>query len=357
MEDTLPTEVDSSSKHLFAHYCGLTDETQILQRAAPIRAKGLQVYDTSFFPYRCIKEWRFMVPRVLSHPLYATVVKPRLPTAKILDIGCCMGTDIRQFLIDGAQASNIVGIDISEEYINLGFELFEDKEKTKDCFQIVDILKEKTEAETETEKGKEDERIITEHTVKHGSYEEILARHGGTFDFVYAGSVLHLLLEDQVIKLLERVKPLLKSESGIFFGQTVGSSTTAGLFRLLVDENIKEQGLRPETEEEKERRQLKFLHTESSLKRTMEEIGYSNVEVRTKTPDVAGRYLAGVAERAQAVLLYSKRDPHHNHQQTDIEGGEAGKGIEGEEEETKTTTTVTQRAQYKPAFLSFNAMV
>ena len=59
---------------------------------------------------------------------------------KLLDVGCCFGQDIRKTIVDGAPAENIYGLDIECKFIDLGYELFCDRETLKSTFIAKDML-------------------------------------------------------------------------------------------------------------------------------------------------------------------------------------------------------------------------
>jgi SAM-dependent methyltransferase len=187
--------VTDQQLQFFQKYVG-PDATKemILHRAAAAREKALKVCD-----YRCIREWRFLESRLLSHPLYPSKIRPLLPHSKILDLGCCFGTDIRLLITEGAEPKNILGVEKFKQFVDIGFELFEDEEKMKDRFVIADFFTD--------------------------NVKELVAQKiNEPFDIVYAGSVYHLLLEDQGIAFTKLVHSLLKT-GGIFFGQTVAAET------------------------------------------------------------------------------------------------------------------------------------
>ena len=46
-----------------------------------------------------------------------------------LDVGCCLGTDMRKLVFDGVPAQNLVGIELRQQYIDLGFDLFRDRNR------------------------------------------------------------------------------------------------------------------------------------------------------------------------------------------------------------------------------------
>jgi len=122
--------------------------------------------------------------------LYNTVVKPTISKeTKIIDLGCCFGTDIRYLIADGANPSLITGTDQFTEYIQLGYDLFGDKDKLKTKFIIEDFFSDQ----------------FTQRVLQN------LADDGSKYDIAYAGSVYHLFSLEQTEKFTKLVSSLLKS--------------------------------------------------------------------------------------------------------------------------------------------------
>ena len=46
----------------------------------------------------------------------------------MLDIGNCFGHDIRKLVFDGVPGGNLAGVELRPEFIELGYELFRDRE-------------------------------------------------------------------------------------------------------------------------------------------------------------------------------------------------------------------------------------
>lgn len=85
-------------------------------------------------PYPCLGRFRFLELDLSSYPLYKTHVLPSLrpgsqTDAIFLDLGTCLGQDIRKLVYDGADPTRLYGSDIVAEYIDSGYELFKDEEK------------------------------------------------------------------------------------------------------------------------------------------------------------------------------------------------------------------------------------
>ena len=122
--------------------------------------------------------------------MYNTVVKPTISKeTKIIDLGCCFGTDIRYLIADGANPSLITGTDQFTEYIQLGYDLFGDKDKLKTKFIIEDFFSDQ----------------FTQRVLQN------LADDRSKYDIAYAGSVYHLFSLEQTEKFTKLVSSLLKS--------------------------------------------------------------------------------------------------------------------------------------------------
>jgi SAM-dependent methyltransferase len=108
------------------------------------RAHITRIRDEAYekYPYPCLGRWRFLDLDLSSHPLYHTEILPAL-TAKegnqkdsagadadweFLDLGCCLGQDIRKLIFDGADPSRLLGADLRPEFIDIGYSLFRDKD-------------------------------------------------------------------------------------------------------------------------------------------------------------------------------------------------------------------------------------
>lgn len=59
--------------------------------------------------------------------------------ATVLDIGCCFGQDLRLLAADGASPQNMYASNLRRELWDLGFELFDDREKMTATFIQADI--------------------------------------------------------------------------------------------------------------------------------------------------------------------------------------------------------------------------
>lgn len=100
-----------------------------------------QAYDSK--PYPCLGRFRFLELDLASFPPYKSEVLPMMtrpesdkePAPILLDLGTCLGQDLRKLVFDGVSPSRIYGADIVQEFIDTGYQLFQDEQKlSKDHF-------------------------------------------------------------------------------------------------------------------------------------------------------------------------------------------------------------------------------
>ncbi|WP_292424994.1 bifunctional 2-polyprenyl-6-hydroxyphenol methylase/3-demethylubiquinol 3-O-methyltransferase UbiG [Methanoregula sp.] len=124
-------------------------------------------------------------PRIRGHFFYNRMLQR---TGPFLDYGCGTGDNIRQLLRDGFSREQITGFDLTWESINLGFDLYRDRDAIRALFVVNDMF----------------------------SFGE------ETFDTVYSGSVIHVIAdEDELCGYLNNVWRVLRL-GGILFGSTLG---------------------------------------------------------------------------------------------------------------------------------------
>ncbi|KAF3904411.1 hypothetical protein ABW21_db0204771 [Orbilia brochopaga] len=148
-------------------------------------------------PYPCIGKFWFLVMNLHRLPGYPLVLSKMEDGAKFLDLGSCMGQDVRKLVYDGAPGVNIVGADIKGALLDLGYELWRDRETLEVQFLEADIF--------------------------DASENAPLKPYQGSFDFVHVGMMLHLFTWEMQIKLMERCIIFLKPQKGsMIVGQAVG---------------------------------------------------------------------------------------------------------------------------------------
>lgn len=136
-------------------------------------------------------------------PAYPEVVRRVRGGATFLDLGCCFGQDIRKLVHDGAPPENILGADSERRFIELGYELFRDRDSLASRFYAASIFD-----------------------------DDFLAEWRGRVDVIYVGAFLHLFdFDSQVRVMAQLVRLLRKSPGSLVFGRNI-AATKGGDFRM-----------------------------------------------------------------------------------------------------------------------------
>jgi SAM-dependent methyltransferase len=152
------------------------------------------------FPYPCIGQLRFIDLSLSRSPAYPRVLSSLAAGSTLLDLGCCVAQDLRKLVRDGAPASQLYGAELEAPFIDMGYELFRDKESFKAHFMVADIF--------------------------DMSEERPLKALEGKMDIVHAGLFLHLFDWPEQVSACERIVQVLKAEPGaLVLGQQMGTVT------------------------------------------------------------------------------------------------------------------------------------
>lgn len=97
------------------------------------------------FPFPCIGEFWFLTLGLSAHPRY-TELLTRLTSAPdksqplLIDLGTCLGQDLRKLVHDGASPTQLLGIDIFPAFEAVGHALFRDSQTFTNRFLAADIF-------------------------------------------------------------------------------------------------------------------------------------------------------------------------------------------------------------------------
>jgi len=191
--DERPSEnqISQSARQLLETYSGIAPEN-VVEHIVNLRNEAWRIH-----PYPCIGQFRFLEPGIDELDEYAEVIERLRKGEKLLDMACCFGQTTRRLVADGAPSENIYGCDLEKDFMDLGYGLFNDRDRLKTKFMVADIF----------------------------DPSSPLKDLQGSFDMIYAGSFFHLWgLEKQkeVSKLLVR---LLRPKTGsVILGRQVGGA-------------------------------------------------------------------------------------------------------------------------------------
>ncbi|PON28818.1 hypothetical protein TGAM01_v201926 [Trichoderma gamsii] len=149
------------------------------------------------FPYGCIGRWLFLDCVITSSPEYPRILKRLEAGEVLLDAGCAFGYVLRQLAADGSPASNLIGTDLQQGFIDLGYELFKDRDSFSARFIAGDLLK------------PEDPNLDS---------------IDGKVDIIHAAALFHLFDWDDQVTLGSRLVKFFKPDANaMLVGRQVGT--------------------------------------------------------------------------------------------------------------------------------------
>jgi ubiquinone/menaquinone biosynthesis C-methylase UbiE len=120
-------------------------------------------------------------------------------TETFLDVGCCLGHVVRQLIAEGVSSERLYGTDLQPRFLDLGYELFRDRDRIKNraTFVAGDMLQ--------------------ENDVR-------LEKLTGKVDIIYASAFFHLFEREDQIKAAKRMVRFLRPENprAMIFGRNEG---------------------------------------------------------------------------------------------------------------------------------------
>lgn len=211
-----------------------------------------------------------------------SVVGKPVPELRVLDVGACLGTDLRQMMVDGVQ--NVQGLDIEPQFFPIGTKLW-------------------TGVENVTEGP---EKYLSDHLYPCDMLDSSLVqrvaqqRFPEGVDVIYSGAVLHLFSMEECLRFalnlfqiasLRRSSSVGASGSGVLFGRTIGSTGRPFSAPRAVGDSRRSS-------------QLKYLHGIESLKSLFESVGFTDVVVQTAASDYPQDNAAHTMLEGRAAMLH-----------------------------------------------------
>lgn len=204
--DVIPPEIDSG-RILLQNYSHIAP-SEIDKHLFEIRAKAIRV-----FPYGCVSRFGFMnLHSATDDPRFqAVTARLKMPNAEetFLEVGCLMGTLLRHLSHEGVSSDRLYGTDIQPSFLELGYDLFGDRDTTKATYLATDMLK---------------------------NGDDCLNQLEGKIDVIYAANFFHLFEQHDQFKAATRIIKLLnrKNPNAFIFGINYGPKDTENIWKKYI---------------------------------------------------------------------------------------------------------------------------
>ncbi|KAL2012671.1 hypothetical protein VTN00DRAFT_196 [Thermoascus crustaceus] len=288
-------KLTAEARELFVKYGGVPAE-DVERHICDVRDRAWKV-----LPYPCIGLFTFLHFTLARHPSYGRVLELLRPASqklnsteststdiqnppRFLDLACCFGQDIRKLVHDGIPPSVVYGTDIEKEYLDLGFELFGDRDKFPDPdsqFFAADLFA--ADAANNSDPGTE-------------AAASVWREHEGKFAVIQAGNFLHLFDYDTQLRACCLIARLLDPNPGsMIVGGQMGSSNPREISRtgILLEVPASKKTGEGDAQEGTVKITAKYWHSPSTFRQMWTEVGE-----RTGTKwDIEARFI-GASEIA-----------------------------------------------------------
>ncbi|KAJ9145285.1 Methyltransferase [Pleurostoma richardsiae] len=171
--------------------------SEVDKHVIELRDRAWQIH-----PYPCLGQFRFLELNLSERgALYARLLATLRAGGRFLDIGCCLGQDIRKLVHDGAPRGSAAGAELNAGFIEIGYELFRDRETFGAPIVQANIL----------------EPVDAEGAP--------LAQFLGQLDVVQLGMILHLFTWAEQVAAFENAIKLLNNgvKGTLIIGQASGN--------------------------------------------------------------------------------------------------------------------------------------
>ncbi|KAF9692920.1 hypothetical protein EKO04_009244 [Ascochyta lentis] len=206
-------DLEPKTKELFETYSKVPSD-EVVAHITQIRNKAFKV-----FPYPCLGHWGFLNLSIQKSAAYDEVLQRIKGGEQYLDIGCCVGQDIRKLVYDGAPSENTHASDLKGQFWDIGYDLFLDKTSLKTTFIEADVF--------DNESG--------------------LQQLAGKLDILHAASFFHLFDWDGQVAAAKKIVALLNPTSdSLILGRQAGRSE-AGDFTAQVEQTKSRYWHNPES--------------------------------------------------------------------------------------------------------------
>jgi hypothetical protein len=196
-------DIKPEERALLEQYAGLAPDA-VMPHVLGLRDRAFRVWS-----YACIGQMRFLAFNLRKLPFYGEVRERLRAGATFADAGCCFGQELRHLAFhDQIPADRLYGFDLDISFIDMGYELFRDRDSFGAHFAVGNVLE----------------------PVGAASAQSTLAQLDGKIDIVFCSSLLHVFSWDQMIAAVKRMVALTTEGPGaIICGRQLGSTEPGDL--------------------------------------------------------------------------------------------------------------------------------
>ncbi|KAJ6080081.1 hypothetical protein N7467_009834 [Penicillium canescens] len=164
---------------------------EVVEHVKKVRDRAFAV-----FPYPCIGAFRFLDMSIAQSTLYPEILDRLRSGEKLLDVGCAVGQELRQLVFDGVPSENLFASDLRQDFFDIGYDLFNDRDSLKSHFIMADIFDDNS---------------------------DLVRNLANKIDIVNAASFFHLFDWDKQVIIAKRLIGLLHDKPGsLLIGRQVG---------------------------------------------------------------------------------------------------------------------------------------
>ncbi|EJD41307.1 hypothetical protein AURDEDRAFT_115549 [Auricularia subglabra TFB-10046 SS5] len=204
----------------FKSQTGIDDDAQLKQHILDVQRKAYTVW-----PYPCIRRMAFLKLKISRLPAYerALALGPS-PSAILVDLGCCFGSDTRKAVADGFPASQVLASDLRAEFWTLGHELFR---SSPEAFPVRFV---QGDVFDDAFFDPAAPPLAAVDAIQACAEQHSLMPLRRRASAVHASALFHLFNEAQQRELARRIEALLSFQPGsVAFGWQAGARTPQGM--------------------------------------------------------------------------------------------------------------------------------
>ncbi|UZJ53602.1 hypothetical protein CBS101457_002922 [Exobasidium rhododendri] len=146
-------------------------------------------------PYPCVGYWSYLTTNLTAAKDYDVILQKAKAGERVLDMGTCVGQELRVLVNEGTPSDNMYGADITNKFWPIGFELFRDSATFHATFIESDVF---------------------------DTSSELMEKLQNSCEVIYLGLFLHLFSYELQVEASCNIVRLSKGPGSIIAGKSGG---------------------------------------------------------------------------------------------------------------------------------------